>query len=95
LQNADYTTGQINDLSEKLEQSDNSLARSGLMIGMDPNEKKGEDKLSKAAKDSAKTTIEAIHGLITQSIKNRLFNQVSCAPPSIQDVENNDAMEQQ
>ncbi|ODM94767.1 COP9 signalosome complex subunit 5 [Orchesella cincta] len=80
LTNAEYTTGQIFDLSEKLEQSENSLGRSGgLMLGgSDPLEKKGEDKLSKATKDSCKTTIEVIHGLMTQIIKNRLFNQVSC-----------------
>ena len=79
LQNADYTTGQIFDLSEKLEQSESSLGRSGMMLGtLDPHERKGEDKLSKATKDSCKTTIEAIHGLMTQIIKNRLFNQVSC-----------------
>lgn len=52
-----------------------------MMIGsLDPLEKKGEDKLSKATKDSCKTTIEAIHGLMTQIVKNRLFNQVSCNP---------------
>jgi COP9 signalosome complex subunit 5 len=79
LTNADYTTGQIFDLSEKLEQSENSLGRSGgIMLGTDPLEKKGEDKLSKATKDSCKTTIEVIHGLMTQIIKNGLFNQVSC-----------------
>jgi COP9 signalosome complex subunit 5 len=78
-QNADYTTGQIFDLSEKLEQSESSLGRSGMILGtLDPHERKGEDKLSKATKDSSKTTIEAIHGLMTQIIKNRLFNQVSC-----------------
>jgi len=52
------------------------------MLGgaMDPHERKGEDKLSKATKDSCKTTIEVIHGLMTQIIKNRLFNQVACQP---------------
>jgi COP9 signalosome complex subunit 5 len=78
LQNAEYTTGQIFDLSDKLEQSESSLGRSGIIIGGDPHEKKGEDKLSKATKDSCKTTIEVIHGLMTQIIKNRLFNQASC-----------------
>jgi len=79
LTNAEYTTGQIFDLSEKLEQSEASLGRGGMLIGSpDPLEKKGEDKLSKATKDSSKTTIEAIHGLMTQIVKNRLFNNVSC-----------------
>lgn len=54
------------------------MGRTGIMLGSDPLEKKGEDKLSKATKDSCKTTIEVIHGLMTQIIKNRLFNQVSC-----------------
>ncbi len=85
IQNADYTTGQIFDLSEKLEQSENSLGRSSMMLGtgMDSHEKKGEDKLSKATKDSCKTTIEVIHGLMTQIIKNRLFNQVACQPAPV------------
>jgi len=78
LTNADYTTGQIFDLSEKLEQSESSLGRSGIIINTDPHEKKGEDKLAKATKDSCKTTIEVIHGLMTQIIKSRLFNEVSC-----------------
>jgi len=79
LTNADYTTGQIFDLSEKLEQSESSLGRpSYLLPGVDPHERKTEDKLSKATKDSCKTTIEVIHGLMTQIVKNRVFNQVSC-----------------
>lgn len=76
LTNADYTTGQISDLSDKLEQSETTLGRGAFMLGMDPHEKKGEDKLSKATKDSCKTTMEVIHGLMAQMIKDRLFNQV-------------------
>jgi COP9 signalosome complex subunit 5 len=38
-------------------------------------ERKEESKLSKAAKDSSKITIEALHGLMNQVIKDRLFNQ--------------------
>lgn len=45
---------------------------------MDPHEKKTEDKLAKATKDSCKITIEVIHGLMSQIIKDRLFNQVNC-----------------
>lgn len=78
LTNADYTTGQIFDLSDKLEQSESQMGRGGFMLGMDPHEKKTEDKLAKATKDSCKTTIEAIHGLMSQVIKDRLFNQVNC-----------------
>ncbi|CAI9727182.1 COP9 signalosome complex subunit 5 [Octopus vulgaris] len=76
LANAEYTTGQIFDLSEKLEQSEAQLGRCGFMLGMDAFEKKSEDKLSKATKDGCKTTIEAIHGLMSQVIKDWLFNHV-------------------
>lgn len=77
--NADYTTGQIFDLADKLEQAETQLGRGGFVMGMDTHDKKSEDKLSKATKDSCKTTLEAIHGLMTQVLKDRLFNQVSCS----------------
>lgn len=76
LQNTDYTTGQISDLSDKLEHADSQLGRGSIVYSMDPHEKK-EDKLSKATKDSCKTTIEAIHGLMAQIIKDTLFNKTS------------------
>nr|KAG5701163.1 hypothetical protein BaRGS_023272 [Batillaria attramentaria] len=77
--NADYTTGQIFDLADKLEQSEGQLGRGGFMLGMDTQEKKSEDKLAKAARHgSCKTTMEVIHGLMSQVIKDRLFNQVHC-----------------
>ena len=51
LQNAEYTTCQVFDLAEKLEQSEAQLGRGGFMLGMDVHEKKSEDKLAKATKD--------------------------------------------
>ncbi|GAB6026642.1 proteasome regulatory particle subunit RPN11 [Chamberlinius hualienensis] len=77
LTNADYATGQIYDLSDKLEQSESQLGRGGFILGIDPHEKKMEDKLLKATKDSCKTTIEVIHGLMSQVIKDKLFNHVN------------------
>ncbi|KAG8222720.1 hypothetical protein J437_LFUL001890 [Ladona fulva] len=95
ITNADYTTGQIFDLSDKLEQSEAALGRGGgggsgmvgggggFMLGggsggagsaSDPHERRTEDKLAKATRDSCKTTIEIIHGLMAQMIKDRLFN---------------------
>jgi len=50
-QNADYTTGQVFDLADKLEQSEAQLGRGGFMLGMDTNDKKSEDKLAKSTKD--------------------------------------------
>lgn len=49
----------------------------GYMMGMDPSEKRSEDKLSKSTRDCCKTTIESIHGLIAQILKDDLFNKVN------------------
>ena len=74
ITNDDYLTGQIFDLSEKLEQSESQV---GLYImSGDLHEKKVEDRLSKATKDSNKTTIEILHGLMAQTIKDKLFNNI-------------------
>jgi len=92
LTNADYMTRQIYDLSDKLENSETALGRAGL-FGLDPQEKKTEDKLSRVTRDSCKTTMEALHGLMAQVIKDRLFNQIpqtgsseeakfGCKPPN-------------
>lgn len=76
MTNADYTTGQIFDLSEKLEQSGEALCRGFIMGGIEPHDRSTVEKLVKANRDSCKTTIEVIHGLMAQIIKDRLFNQV-------------------
>ncbi|KAL9980000.1 hypothetical protein ACROYT_G008530 [Oculina patagonica] len=76
LTNADYTNHQIADLSEKLEQAESQVGRMGsYMMGID-QDKKEEGKLTKTTRDSSKTSIEAIHGLMSQVIKNKLFNHV-------------------
>lgn len=51
VQNADYVTGQVNDIADKLEQSESHLGRGTFMIGSDLQDKKSEDKLAKATKD--------------------------------------------
>lgn len=75
ITNDDYLTGQIFDLSEKLEQSESQVTR--YVLGGELHEKRIEDKLSKATKDSNKTTIEVLHGLVAQTIKDKLFNSIS------------------
>ncbi|XKL65359.1 hypothetical protein PGB90_008779 [Kerria lacca] len=74
ITNDDYLTGQIFDISEKLEQSESQVSR--YVLSGDLHEKRVEDKLSKATKDSNKTTIEVLHGLMAQTIKDKLFNNV-------------------
>ncbi|KFB47242.1 hypothetical protein ZHAS_00015265 [Anopheles sinensis] len=79
LSNADYTTGQILDLSEKLELSEASLGRGQFISSgtVDPSEKRTEDKLSKATRDCSRASIELIHGLMAQIAKHKLFNTVN------------------
>jgi len=84
LSNAEYTTGQIFDLADKLETWDNQMGRGGYVMGHESSEKKGDDKLGKATTDSCKITTEVLNGMLGQIIKDRLFNQCSCkdaAPP--------------
>jgi COP9 signalosome complex subunit 5 len=50
IQNADYMTAQIFDLTDKLEQSENHLGRGSFVSSIDGSEKT-EDKLTKATKD--------------------------------------------
>jgi len=75
MQNRDYFAGAIHDLSEKLEQVESQLAHSGRMSSFFGSEKKKEEsQLTKLTKDSAKLTIEQVHGLIAQVMKDILFN---------------------
>jgi COP9 signalosome complex subunit 5 len=50
LTNADYITGQINDVADKLEQAESHLGRSHF-LPLPEHDKKQDDKLAKAAKD--------------------------------------------
>lgn len=78
LQNSDYITGQIVDLSDKLEHSEVNMHRTYMLESSDSNQsKEPEDKLSKAEKDSSKATIDVIHGLMSQIMKMTIFNKVN------------------
>jgi COP9 signalosome complex subunit 5 len=76
LTNRDFTGGQINDLAEKLEQAETHLAHSGRMGGffMPEQKKKEESQLSKLNRDSSKVALEQVTGVMTQVMKNNLFN---------------------
>ncbi|XP_057959964.1 COP9 signalosome complex subunit 5b-like isoform X2 [Malania oleifera] len=90
LGNGDYVAGQISDLAEKLEQAENQLAHSRLGPLIAPPQRKKELKglkrekvyseeesqLAKITRDSAKITVEQVHGLMSQVIKDILFNSV-------------------
>lgn len=78
LANRDYVAGQISDLAEKLEQAENQLAHSRLGSFLVPPQRKKEEEsqLAKITRDSSKITVEQVHGLMSQVIKDILFNSV-------------------
>ncbi|KAL1346759.1 COP9 signalosome complex subunit 5a isoform X1 [Arachis duranensis] len=87
LGNGDYVAGQISDLAEKLEQAETQLAhaRFGPLLAPAPRKKefmrqikalREESPLAKITRDGAKITVEQVHGLMSQVIKDILFNSV-------------------
>ncbi|XP_009103210.1 COP9 signalosome complex subunit 5a [Brassica rapa] len=75
LGNGDYVAGQISDLAEKLDQAESQLVQSwfGGKKASLHKKKKDELPLAKITRDSAKITIEQVHGLMSQVIKDILF----------------------
>ncbi|KAL6530805.1 proteasome regulatory particle subunit RPN11 [Orobanche gracilis] len=84
LGNRDYVAGQISDLAEKIEQAENQLSHSRFGIATQ-RKKEEESQLTKITRDSAKITVEQVHGLMSQVIKDILFN--SFRKSSISQVE--------
>lgn len=70
-----YMTSSLRDLSSKLDGVESSLSHGGRMAYFS-GKKKEESQLSKVARDSTKITLEQVQGLMTQVIKNALFNGV-------------------
>lgn len=53
-----------------------SYKRFQFNTGGDPNERRTEDKLTKATRDCSRASIELIHGLMAQVAKDKLFNSI-------------------
>lgn len=88
LANKDYTAGQITDLSEKLDQAEIQLAHSGRMGPyLLPDRDKSESQLSKVTKDSVKISMEQVHGMMSQVLKDILFNSISPSASSATDMD--------
>ncbi|GAM27607.1 hypothetical protein SAMD00019534_107830 [Acytostelium subglobosum LB1] len=80
--NRDYITGQIGDLSEKLEAAEAQVinSKSTLLFGGGGGEKKKEEtQLERITRDSSKVSIEQLQGIMSQVMKNMVFN-ASCRP---------------
>ncbi|EEC78160.1 hypothetical protein OsI_17724 [Oryza sativa Indica Group] len=78
LGNRDYVAGQIFDLADKLEQAEGQLAHSryGMLMPSQRKKEQEESPLAKVTRDSSKITAEQVHGLMSQVIKDILFNSV-------------------
>ncbi|KAI9321873.1 JAB1/Mov34/MPN/PAD-1 ubiquitin protease-domain-containing protein [Dichotomocladium elegans] len=74
LTNREYSTQQMSDLAQKTKQTNDSMT--GRMGGYYGDRKKNdESQLSKVTKDSAKICGEAMHGLLSQVLKDLVFNK--------------------
>jgi len=76
LANREYTARQLTDLSDKLETNEATLSH-GRAAGsylMMPDKKKEESPLTKISKDCARPSCEQLHGLMSQVMKDLLFN---------------------
>lgn len=77
LMNAGFVTGQIADLTSKLETAERQLSmtgRSGRLGFSTDGKKKQESKLAECVRTASKTSIEVVSGLATQLIKEAIFN---------------------
>ncbi|WVR04832.1 COP9 signalosome complex subunit 5 [Kwoniella sp. DSM 27419] len=87
VSNRDYATSRMSDLNSKLRAASQGLGNSAghLKLKVAPNGDKGDGKefagleredtpLNRAAKDSSRIATEAQNGLVTQMIKDQLFN---------------------
>eukprot|EP00727_Mastigamoeba_balamuthi_P001496 m51a1_g11343 putative mov34 mpn pad-1 family protein (334) ;mRNA; f:164242-165462 len=73
IANAAYSTGQLGDLAEKLEQAEQQVSHSAASHHLG-EKKKEESQLSKVSKDATKLCVEQTHGLMAQVMKDLLFN---------------------
>lgn len=76
LSNQAYTTGQIQDLSEKLEQAEAALVKNRFRPVDDNGAKKKDDALGALVKDSARLLQAEAHCMMSQVMKDILFNAV-------------------
>ena len=79
--NRDYTTKQMSDLSQKIQKAEISVAQKSRSAGQStynhpPPTKDAQ--LGKVVKESNRLVAEELTGLLSSTIKQRLFNGISC-----------------
>ncbi len=73
---ANYVSGQVKDLVEKLEQVEGSIAHAGRLGGLflaSERKKQSLSQLSKISQDGCKICTEQVHSMCSQILKNNLF----------------------
>eukprot|EP01104_Vermistella_antarctica_P009309 TRINITY_DN237_c0_g2_i1.p1 TRINITY_DN237_c0_g2~~TRINITY_DN237_c0_g2_i1.p1 ORF type:complete len:345 (+),score=84.70 TRINITY_DN237_c0_g2_i1:179-1213(+) len=81
--NRSYTAGQIRDLAQKLEQAESQILHTPgkvhgtftMGMGGSNDKDKEESQLSKLTKDGVKLTVEQVQGMMSQVLKDSLFNR--------------------
>lgn len=74
ITNREYVTEQMSDLAEKIEQDENIINQSSRTSYFQ-NDGVENETLSKIAQDSSKIAIEVTHGLLSQILKDLIFNK--------------------
>ncbi|XP_035220013.1 COP9 signalosome complex subunit 5-like isoform X3 [Stegodyphus dumicola] len=72
-----YTTDQVLDIVRKLKTSEQQIIDNDTDVRYDYERMERDTNLEKAARDGCKLITEVIRGIMTQIIKDRLFNQVN------------------
>ncbi|KAK9383342.1 JAB1/Mov34/MPN/PAD-1 ubiquitin protease-domain-containing protein [Kockiozyma suomiensis] len=81
LTNREYASQQMLDLSRKIPKAEaavNAAASSAMQArsSMSRKEESGESELDKVLRDTTKIASEEIHGLLSQAVKDRIFNNL-------------------
>ncbi|KAG2381826.1 hypothetical protein C9374_006210 [Naegleria lovaniensis] len=79
IKNRNYTNDSINDIARKMDKAEHEIGRGGKMSGFmmegKESKKKEETQLDKLTKDSIKLSTEVLQGIISQAVKDSLFNK--------------------
>eukprot|EP00296_Roombia_truncata_P007852 JP446308.1.p1 GENE.JP446308.1~~JP446308.1.p1 ORF type:complete len:334 (-),score=63.18 JP446308.1:197-1198(-) len=76
LNNREYTVNAIADMAKKVESAESQLSHSSRSFGyhLPQQQKKEESPLNQIIKDSSKTAVEQVHGVMNQIVKDVLFS---------------------
>lgn len=77
IKNRNYTNDSISDIARKMDKAEHEIGRGGKFSGFmmeKESKKKEETQLDKLTKDAVKLSTEVLQGIISQAVKDSLFN---------------------